>query len=99
MAARAEGDEMRRVVQYGLALVVLTFEPSDIQQHGRWGRLTRQRRNRAGLFHVVGHRRLHHETGQDVTCQMSAAYSAMVRSLENLPEADTFRIALRAPPF
>ena len=99
MAARAEGDELRRVVQFGLALVVRTFEPSDIQPHGRWRRLTRQRRNRARLFHVVDHRRLHHETGHGLTCQMSAAYSAIVRSLENVPEADTFRIALRAHPF
>jgi hypothetical protein len=31
--------------------------------------------------------------------QISAAYSAMVRSLENLSEAATFRIALRAHTF
>ena len=35
-------------------------------------------------------------TGHGFTFQMSAAYSAMVRSLENLPEPATFRIALRA---
>jgi hypothetical protein len=27
-----------------------------------------------------------YSTGQGFACQMSAAYSAMVRSLENLPE-------------
>src|SRR4029434_1634380 len=99
MAARAEGDELRRVVQFGLALVILTVEPSDIQQHGRWRSPTRQRRNRAGLFHIVDHRRLHHETGHGLTCQMSAAYSAIVRSLENLPEASTSRMSLRAHAF
>ena len=38
-------------------------------------------------------------TGHGLASQISAAYSAMVRSLENLPEAATFRIALRAHPF
>lgn len=35
-------------------------------------------------------------TGHGCTFQMSAAYSAMVRSLENLPEPATFKMALRA---
>src|SRR5581483_10184233 len=33
-------------------------------------------------------------TGQGVAFQVSAAYSAMVRSLENLPEPATFKMAL-----
>jgi hypothetical protein len=37
-----------------------------------------------------------HGTGHGRTFQMSAAYSAMVRSLENLPEYATFRIVLLA---
>ena len=37
-------------------------------------------------------------TGHGVAFQMSAAYSAMVRSLENFPEPATFKIALRAHP-
>src|SRR6266404_1954477 len=37
-----------------------------------------------------------HGTAQAFTSQMSAAYSAMLRSLENFPELATFRIALRA---
>ncbi len=37
-----------------------------------------------------------HSTGQGAASQMSAAYSAIVRSLENLPEQATLRIALRA---
>ena len=35
-------------------------------------------------------------TAHGVACQISAAYSAMVRSLENLPEPARFLIALRA---
>ena len=37
-----------------------------------------------------------HDTGHGCTFQISAAYSAMVRSLENFPEAATFKIALLA---
>ena len=44
----------------------------------------------------VTDRRCAHGTGHGFTFQMSAAYSAMVRSLENFPEPATFRIALRA---
>lgn len=36
------------------------------------------------------------DTGHGSTFQMAVAYSAMVRSLENLPDAATFRITLRA---
>ena len=34
-------------------------------------------------------------SGQGCACQMSLAYSVMVRSLENLPEPATLRIAFR----
>src|SRR5215472_9580280 len=37
----------------------------------------------------------HYETGHAFASQMSAAYSAIVRSLENFPEPATFKIALR----
>src|SRR2546421_11986405 len=97
MAARAEADELRRIVRFRLAVVVLPLEPGQVDQHGRRRRLAGQRRKRAGLFHVVDHRRLHHATGHGFTCQMSDAYSAIVRSLENLPEPATLRMALRAP--
>lgn len=43
-------------------------------------------------------RGLHFYTGQAFTFQMSDAYSAIVRSLENFPEPATFRIALRVHP-
>jgi hypothetical protein len=36
--------------------------------------------------------------GHGAAFQMSAAYSAMVRSLENFPDPATFRMALRAHP-
>src|SRR5258707_15627634 len=36
------------------------------------------------------------DTGHGSTFQMEAAYSAIVRSLENLPEPATFKMALRA---
>jgi hypothetical protein len=36
---------------------------------------------------------------QGFTFQMPAAYSAMVRSLENFPEAAMFKMALRDHPF
>lgn len=39
---------------------------------------------------------LHYGMGHGSAFQMSRAYSAMVRSLENFPELATFRMALRA---
>src|SRR5207247_7677405 len=96
MAARAEADDLRGVVHLRPALVVFPLEPDQIDQHGRRRWLASQRGNRGGLFHVGDHRRLHHDTGHGFTCQMSDAYSAIVRSLENFPELATFRIALRA---
>src|SRR5256885_4409645 len=96
MAARAEADDLRRIVHLRPALVVFALEPSEIDEHGARRRLAGQRGDRGGLFHVVDHRRLHHDTGDGLTCQMSDAYSAIVRSLENFPELATFRIALRA---
>ena len=41
---------------------------------------------------------VHQGTGHGFTSQISAAYSAMVRSLENLPELATFKMTLRAHP-
>ena len=41
---------------------------------------------------------LFHSTGHRFTFQMSAAYSAIVLSLENFPEPATFKIALRDHP-
>src|SRR5882724_1257689 len=96
MAARAEADDLCRIVHLRLALVVFPLEPHQVDQQGRWRRLAGQRGDRGGLFHVVDHRRLHHDTGHGLTCQMSDAYSAIVRSLENFPELATFTMAARA---
>src|SRR5207237_10054718 len=81
-------DDLRRIVHLRPALVVFALEPSEIDEHGARRRLAGQRGDRS---------RFHHDTGHGLTCQMSDAYSAIVRSLENLPEPATFRIALRAP--
>src|SRR5262245_52000334 len=86
MAARTEADDLRGIVHLRLALVVFALEPAQVDEHGRRGWFARQR----GNHHV------HHDTGHGFTCQISDAYSAIVRSLENLPEPATFRIALRA---
>src|SRR5262249_722742 len=96
MAARAEADELRRIVHLGLAVVVLPLELRQVDEHGHRGRLARQRGNRAGPFRVVDHWGVHQEARDGLGWQMSAAYSAIVRSLENFPELATFRMALRA---
>src|SRR5712692_1667134 len=96
MSARAEADELGRIAHVGLPLVVLALEPGQVDQHGLRGRLAGQWGDRGRLLRVVHHRGLHYDTGHGLTCQMSAAYSAMVRSLENFPELATFRMALRA---
>src|SRR6266851_7702783 len=96
MSARAEAYELGRIAHVGRPFIVLPLEPGQVDQHGLRGWFAGQRRDRGRLLRVVDHRGLHHDTGHALTCQMSAAYSAMVRSLENLPELATFRMALRA---
>src|SRR5262245_38895216 len=96
MAARTEADDLRRIVHLRPALVVLLLEPSQVHEHGHRRRLARQRGDHLGLFRIVDHPRPHHDTGHGFTCQISEAYSAIVRSLENFPELATLRIALRA---
>src|SRR4029450_10295963 len=85
-----------RAPRVGLPLVVLALEPGQVHQHRLRSRLAGQRRERRRLLRVVDHRSLRHTVGHGFTWQMSAAYSAMVRSLENFPELATFRMALRA---
>jgi hypothetical protein len=48
---------------------------------------------------MTGFRSAPYEIGQGFTFQMPAAYSAIVRSLENFPEAAMFKMALRAHLF
>src|SRR6266498_2699752 len=95
MPARAEADELGRIAHVGPPLAILPLEPGQVDQHGLRGRLAGQRRERGYALHAVDHRGLHHGTGHGLACQMSAAHSAMVRSLENLPELATVRMALR----
>jgi hypothetical protein len=98
MPAGAEADELARITQVGLPFVVLPLELGQIDQQGLGGRLAGQRRDRGQVLHATRGRGLHYGTGHGLTSQISAAYSAMVRSLENLPEPATFRIALRVHP-
>jgi hypothetical protein len=56
----------------------------------------RRRADRCGNGHARGSS--FYGTGQGCAFQISAAYWAIVRSLENFPELATFRIALRAHP-
>src|SRR5712672_1896077 len=81
----SEADELGRVAGIGLAPVVLALEACDVDEQGLRCRLAGQRREL----------RFHQGTGQGLTFQIAAAYSAMVRSLENFPEPATFKMALR----
>src|SRR5262252_6739023 len=96
MPAGAEAYDLRRIVHLRLAVVVLPLQPREVDEHRRRRRLAGERRNDVGFFHIVDRRRLHHDTTHGFACQISDAYSAIVRSLENLPEPATLRIALRA---
>ena len=57
------------------------------RRNGRSNRLTEERRNSAPLPYVTGH---------GFAFQISFAYCAIVRSLENAPEAAIFMTTLRA---
>ena len=77
------------IVRVGPALVVLALEPGQVDQHLLRGRLACEGRDRHRAARSL-------RTGHGFAFQISLAYSAIVRSLENLPEPATFRIALRA---
>ena len=96
MPAGAEAYELIPIGKVRAAIVIRALELAWIDQQFFWSALARERRNRRRLPHVMNHRGLHHEIGHDLRCQMSAAYSAIVRSLENFPEPATLRMALRA---
>ncbi len=85
MTAGAEADPLIRVGKIGLALIIIPLQPAQVHQHGLRGRLAGEWRE--GAVHNTGHR---------CTFQISLAYWAMVRSLENFPEPATFKIALLA---
>src|SRR5262245_20628868 len=91
MSARAEAYPLGRIPKVRLDLIIIPLKLHEIHQHFLWRRLAGQLGDRVCF---VG--RFNHETGHAFTFQISAAYSAMVRSLENFPEPATFKMALRA---
>src|SRR5262249_43288702 len=98
------------ICEVGAALVIIPFKPRQVYQHFLWCRLAGEGRKRHAFVFFVVHdlkgflrpaswansliRR--YETGQAWTFQIAFEYSAMVRSLENLPEPATFKMVLRA---
>jgi hypothetical protein len=60
------------------------LEPRRVNEHSIRGQVTRQWEYLEGLFYRTRH---------GSSFQMSAAYSAIVRSLENFPALATFRMA------
>src|SRR5262249_13182752 len=84
-----EADQLAGIAQVRPAFVVFAFKPGHIDQYLFRRRPPRQRRNGRGrMFFFYG-------TGHGFISQISDAYSAMVRSLENFPELATFKIAMR----
>ena len=97
MSTSAEAYQLIPISQVGATLVILAFKATQIYQQLFWSRLARK----WGNWHVVSILLLtngYWETGHAFAFQMSAAYSAIVRSLENFPEPATFKIALRDHP-
>jgi hypothetical protein len=86
---RAETHHLFGVTQFRTPLEIFAFEPGRIDQHFLRRGLARQRRDILGGVCLYC-------TGHGFTPQMPDAYSAMVRSVENLPEPATFRMAFRA---
>src|SRR5712671_4666975 len=77
-----------RIPQVRPSLKVLALKPGQINQHPFWGGPANGRRDTRARMCLYG-------TGHGFTFQISVAYSAIVRSLENFPEPATLRIALR----
>ena len=90
MAAGAEADHLVRVDHIGPALEIFAFKPGDVDQASPSAPACRPAARCSGIAHVF------YSTGHGFTPQISLAYSAIVRSLENFPDAATFRMALRA---
>src|SRR5882672_8077367 len=78
-----EAEERQQLAVEGTRLVPLADRQDDV-------------RHAVHFDHVLSCRVVVYGTGHGFTPQISAAYSAMVRSLENLPELAMFRMALRA---
>ncbi len=89
VSAGSELDHLLRIAPVRAAFAILALETGRVDQHFSRRGLACERRDARAQLCV-------HRTGQGFTPQMPDAYSAMVRSLENLPEPATFKTALRA---
>src|ERR1700722_10240035 len=91
VSAGAEAHSLVWIIQVGAPLEIFLLQASHVHQQLFWSRFACQRRNafpRQGLcFYGTGH---------GSTFQISLAYSAIERSLENLPELATFKSAFSA---
>src|SRR5205823_1664990 len=97
------GDFLCTILAVRSRIFVARYRPGPVGQatrdDGAVGRFHQSRLQAAGTgveqedSYVACH--LGHSTGQGVAFQMPAAYSAIVRSLENFPEQATLMIALR----
>src|SRR5262249_15615347 len=96
VAAPAGADALGPIRHVRPSVVVVVLQRRPVGPHGLRSWLAGQRSEGGCFFRVVVHRGLHHTTGHGFARQISAAYSVIVRSLENLPELATFRMALRA---
>ncbi len=91
MPGGPEHDPLRGHGRIRLSLVVSIDEARDVDEDRRGSGLSGER---ADLGHVASV----YFTTQGLAFQISAAYSLMVRSLENFPDPATLRMALRAQP-
>src|SRR5215472_8308552 len=87
MAAGTEADPLFGIVEIRPTFEIFAFEPRYIDQHLLGRRLAGQ--GRKGHAPILF-------TGHGFAPQISAAYWAIVWSLENFPQPATFRMALRA---
>src|ERR1700757_1091156 len=75
---------------------ILSFEPHSVPQHLPGRRLPCDLRDLQFARWITRQRPGFYGTGHGFTFQISAAYSAIVRSVENFPELATFKMAFRA---
>src|SRR5215813_6967298 len=87
MPAGTEADPLFEIVDIRPALEIFAFEAGQIDQHLLGRGFAGQRRNGHAPILFTGH---------GFARQISAAYWAIVWSLENLPLPATLRMALRA---
>src|SRR3974390_1584570 len=94
VSAGAEAHKLIGVLQVGAAIEIVPLQPTYIHQHLLGCRFACERRNRALAVHRY-RRSFFYGIGHGSTFQISRAYSAMVRSLQNFPEPATLRMAFR----